>query len=401
MPASRPIYLDAHATTPVDPRVVDAMLPFLRDEYGNASSRNHAYGWEAEEAVERARDRVAETIGASPKEIVWTSGATESDNLALFGVAEAARAAGSGDGVVIGATEHPAVLDPARRLERRGFRVTRVGVDGEGFVDPDALRRVLDDRTILVSLMLANNEVGTIQDVATLAGVVKSACPAAFHTDAAQAIGKIPVDVGSLGVDLLSMSAHKIHGPKGVGALWVRRRPRVRLEPILSGGGQERGLRSGTLNVPGIVGMGEALEIAAAELPDERTRLATLRDRLLALVREALEEVHVNGPLGERRLPNNLNVSFTAVEAEDLLREIPEVAVSTGAACSSASLDPSHVLSELGLGEARAQSSIRFGLHRFTTEEEIDRAADAVIRGVSRLRSSSPVWAARPPRASG
>ncbi len=384
MSAEPPIYLDAHATTPVDPRVRQSMLPYFGERFGNASSRNHPYGWDAETAVDRAREQAAELIGCSPKEILWTSGATESDNLSLGGVVEAYR--GRGDHLVTCVTEHPAVLDTARHLERRGLRVTYLPVDSSGLVDPDELRSALDDRTILVSIMLANNEVGTIQDVAALSAIVRESSPALVHTDAAQAIGKMPVDVERMGVDLLSMSGHKIHGPMGVGALYVRRRrPTVRLAPILHGGGQERGLRSGTLNVPGIVGMGRALEIAARERESEAARLQTLRDRLHEGLTGSLDGVRLNGH-PERRLPNNLNVSFAGVEAESLIREVPGVAVSTGAACASASLDPSHVIRALGLGADRAHSSLRFGLHRFTTEEEIDRAIRMLVRAVRKLR---------------
>jgi len=381
-----PIYLDAHATTPVDPRVLDAMLPYFRDRFGNAASRTHAFGREAEKAVDRAREQVATAIGGSPKEIVWTSGATEADNLAVLGVAEAYRH--KGDHVVTCVTEHPAVLDPCRRLERRGFRVTYLPVDSTGMLDLGALGDALDDRTILVSIMTANNEVGTLHPVAEIARVVHARSAAVFHTDAAQAAGRVPIDVEADGVDLLSLSAHKTYGPKGTGVLWVRRRrPTVRLVPLLHGGGHERGLRSGTLNVPGIVGAGAALELAASEQPAEAARVAALRDRLRDALGEALPDVQVNGHPTER-LPNNLNVSFPGVEAEDILRAIPDVAVSTGAACSSASPEPSHVITALGLGQARAQSSIRFGLTRFTTGDEIERAAAAVIRAVRALRPS-------------
>jgi cysteine desulfurase len=385
--SERPIYLDAHATTPVDPRVLEAMLPYFRDEFGNAASRNHAYGWRAEEAVADARMEVAGAIGASPKEIVFTSGATEADNLAVLGAAEAAREAGRGDHVVVSAIEHPAVLDPARQLAKRGFRVTVLPVDAEGLVDPDTLREALDARTVLVSIMAANNEVGTVQPIPGLARLAKEHSPALFHSDAVQALGKLRLDVTADGIDLLSLSAHKAHGPKGVGALWVRRRPLARLLPVMFGGGQERGLRSGTLNVPGIVGFGRAAALAEEERPAEAPRLAALRDRLHARLAAELPDLRLNGH-ATLRLPNNLNVSFAGVEAEDLLREMPGIAVSTGAACSSASLEPSHVIQALGLGDARAQTSIRFGLSRFTTEDEIERAAEAVIHGVRRLRAA-------------
>ncbi|MCA9752881.1 MAG: cysteine desulfurase [Gemmatimonadetes bacterium] len=382
-----PIYLDAHATTPVDPRVLEAMLPYFTREFGNAASRNHAFGWRADSAVEEARERVAAAIGASAKEIVFTSGATESNNLAILGAAEAARAGGRGDGVVTSAIEHPAVLDPCRQLAKRGFRVTVLPVDEEGLVDPDALAGALDRETALVSIMTANNEVGTVEPIRDLVRVTRERSGALFHTDAVQALGKLEVDVRDSDVDLLSLSGHKIHGPKGIGALRVRRRPLARLAPIVFGGGHERGLRSGTLNVPGIVGLGKAAELAAAERNVDATRMKSLRDRLLLGLRAGVPDLELNGHAA-RRLPNNLNVSFPGVESEDLLREIPEIAVSTGAACSSASLTPSHVIAALGLGEARAQTSVRFGLTRFTTEDDIERATAAVLRGVRALRET-------------
>jgi len=381
----RPIYLDSHATTPVDPRVLDAMLPYFTEKFGNASSRNHSYGREAADAVENARSRVAALLGASPKEIVFTSGATESDNLAILGVAHANRAAG--DHVVTCVTEHKAVLDACHELERRGLRVTRLPVDEFGSLDLEELRAALTDRTILVTIMTANNEVGTIHPIREISSVVHDASPAVVHTDAAQAAGKIALDVEADGVDLLSVSGHKVHGPKGVGALYVRRRrPSVRVAPILHGGGHERGLRSGTLNVPGIVGIGAALEIAGRELAADASRLAGLRDHLFSTLTSELDGVRLNGH-ATARLPHNLNVSFDGVESEELLREMPGIAVSTGAACSSASLDPSHVIEALGGGVARAESSIRFGLHRFTTDEEIDVAAAEVVRAVRKLRA--------------
>lgn len=384
MSLRRPIYMDAHATTPVDPRVLAAMLPYFTEAFGNAASRTHAYGWEAEDAVERARTQAAEAIGGSAKEIVWTSGATEANNLAILGAAEAYREVG--DQIVTCATEHPAVLDPCRQLLQRGFRVTILPVDSMGLLDLDALSLALDDRTILVTIMTANNEVGTIHPIAEISRVVHERSPALFHTDATQAIGRVPIDVEAAGIDLLSMSGHKVYGPKGIGALWVRRRrPTVRLAPILHGGGHERGLRSGTINVPGAVGMGEALHIAAKELEAETSRVRALRDRLWDALLASLPDIHLNGH-PTRRLSNNLNVSFGGVEAEDLLREVSNIAVSTGAACSSASPEPSHVITALGLGQARAQSSIRFGLHRFTTSEEVEEVAADVVRAVRKLR---------------
>jgi cysteine desulfurase len=383
----RPVYLDAHATTPVDPRVLAAMRPYFAEDFGNAASRTHAYGWRAEEAVDRAREQAGALLRASPKEIIWTSGATESNNLALLGVMEAAR--DRGDHLVTCVTEHPSVLDPARELERRGFRVTRLPVDPSGLLDPDLLRDALDDRTLLVSIMTANNEIGTVQPIAELAAIVRAESRALFHTDAAQAAGKLPIDVERDGIDLLSLSAHKIHGPKGVGALFVRRRrPSVRLSPVFFGGGHERGLRSGTLNVPGIVGLGVALEIAAVEMEADAERLRRLRDRLHHAIETELDGVRLNGH-PECRLPNNLNLSFDGVEAEALLNEIPGLAVSTGAACSSASPEPSHVITALGFPDSRAQSSIRFGLHRFTTEDDVDFAAAEMVRAVRKLRAAA------------
>ncbi len=379
----RPIYMDAHATTPVDPRVLEAMLPYFGAAFGNAASRTHAYGHEAERAVDRARGQAAAAIGASPKEIVWTGSATEADNLAILGAAEAYR--DRGDHLVTCVTEHPAVLDPCRFLETRGFRVTYLPVDEHGLVDLAELEAALTDRTILVSFMTANNEVGTLHPIRGIARLVHARSRALVHTDAVQAMGRVPIDVEADGVDLLSLSAHKVYGPKGVGALYVRRRdPTVRLVPVLHGGGHERGLRPGTPNVPGIVGMGAALEIAARERETESARIGALRDRLWRTLSDALPEAKLNGH-PTLRLPNNLNVSFGRIEAEDLLREIPDVAVSTGAACASASPDPSHVITALGLGQARAQSSLRFGLVRFNTEEEVDRVARSVIRAVGAL----------------
>ncbi len=379
----RPIYMDAHATTPVDPRVLEAMLPYFGAAFGNAASRTHAYGHEAERAVDRARGQAAAAIGASPKEIVWTGSATEADNLAILGAAEAYR--DRGDHLVTCVTEHPAVLDPCRFLETRGFRVTYLPVDEHGLVDLAELESALTERTILVSLMTANNEVGTLHPIRDIARLVHAKSRALVHTDAVQAMGRVPIDVEADGVDLLSLSAHKVYGPKGVGALYVRRRnPTVRLAPVLHGGGHEKGLRPGTPNVPGIVGMGEALQIAARERETEAARVGALRDRLWRTLSDALPEARLNGH-PTLRLPNNLNVSFGRIEAEDLLREIPDVAVSTGAACASASPDPSHVITALGLGQARAQSSLRFGLVRFNTEEDVDRVARSVIRAVGAL----------------
>jgi cysteine desulfurase len=386
---SAPVYMDNHATTRVDPRIVEAMLPYFDRDYGNAASRTHAFGWRAEEAVTRARVQVARLIGADPKEIVFTSGATESNNLAILGAFEAARS--KGDHVVTAATEHPSVLDPVESLRARGARVTVLPVDGDGRVDPDDVGRAIDGRTVLVSIMLANNEVGTIHPAAAIGRICKER-GVLFHTDAAQAAGKIPVDVQGLGVDLLSISAHKVYGPKGSGALYVRRRnPRVVLEPILLGGGHERGLRSGTLNVPGIVGLGAAFEIAGAEMPRESERLRGLRDRLHRGLAERIEDVRLNGHPIER-LPHNLNLSFAYVEGEALLMALDDVAVSSGSACTSAKKEPSHVLRAMGRSDAEAVTSIRFGLGRFNTREEVDAVIERVEAAVRRLRAISPLY---------
>ncbi len=383
------VYLDHHATTPVDPRVVEAMLPYFTEKFGNPASRQHVWGWEAEQAVERARAQVARLIGAKSEEIVFTSGATESCNLAIKGVAEAY--AGRGDHIITVATEHRAVLDTCRRLEKRGLRVTYLGVDSEGLLDPDEVRRAITPRTILISVMWAHNEIGVIQFIEEIARIARES-GVLFHTDATQAVGKIAVDVGAAGVDLLSVSAHKMYGPKGVGALYVRSgEPRVELVAQMEGGGHERGLRSGTLNVAGIVGLGEACAIAEREMAAEGERLRRLRERLWEQLRNELELVRVNGSL-ERRLPGNLNVSFAGVEAAALMREMGEIAVSSGSACSSAEAGPSHVLKALGLGDAWARGSIRIGLGRFNTEEEIDYAAGRMIETVRRLRERSPVY---------
>jgi cysteine desulfurase len=384
------VYMDNHATTRVDPRVVEAMLPFFDSEFGNAASRTHVFGWRAEEAVTRARTRLARLIGADPKEIVFTSGATESDNLAIFGAFEVLRS--RGDHVITGATEHNAVLDPIERLRSRGARVTVLPVDAHGRVDPDDLRRAIDDRTVLVSLMLANNEVGTLHPLAEIGRICKEK-GVLLHSDAAQAAGRIPVDVQAMGVDLLSMSAHKVYGPKGVGALYVRRRnPRVILEPILLGGGHERGLRSGTLNVPGIVGFGTAAEIALAGMPEESSRIRALRDRLHEGIVGRLEDVLLNGHPVDR-LPNNLNLSFAHVEGESLMAALDGIAVSSGSACTSASKEPSHVLRAMGRTNEQAVTSIRFGLGRFNTREEVDEVVERVDGAVRRLRSISPLYA--------
>ncbi|MEJ5369806.1 MAG: IscS subfamily cysteine desulfurase [Bryobacteraceae bacterium] len=384
-----PIYLDYHATTPVDERVLEAMLPYFREHFGNAASRNHSFGWVAEEAVEKARKQIAALINASPKEIVFTSGATESNNLAIKGVAE--MYAERGNHIITAATEHKAVLDTCKRLEKRGFRVTYLPVRPDGLIDLDQLRDSITDKTILVSIMYGNNEIGTIQDIRSI-GQICHEKGVLFHTDATQAVGKIPVDVIADNIDLLSCSAHKMYGPKGVGALYVRRKnPRVQLTAQMDGGGHERGMRSGTLNVPGIVGFGKAAELCQQLMPEEMPRLERLRNKLKDGILAELDEVYINGTM-ERRLPHNLNMSFAYVEGESLLMGINDIAVSSGSACTSATLEPSYVLKALGAGDDLAHSSIRFGLGRFTTEEEIDYTIGKVVEVVKKLRELSPLY---------
>ena len=384
-----PIYMDNHATTPVDPRVLEEMLPYFTDRFGNAASRNHSFGWAGEEGVETARERIAKLIGATPKEIVFTSGATESDNLAIKGVAEMYRE--KGNHIITAVTEHKAVLDTCKRLEKYGFRVTYLPVLKDGLVDLDDLKRAIDDKTILVTIMAANNEIGVLQPVAEI-GKLCHEKGVIFHTDATQAVGKVPMDVNKQNLDLVSISAHKMYGPKGVGALYVRRKsPRVQLSPIIDGGGHERGMRSGTLNVPGIVGLGKACAICHEEMPQESVRLAGLRDRLKNKIMSALDEVYINGSM-EHRLPQNLNISFAYVEGESLLMGINDVAVSSGSACTSATLEPSYVLKALGTGDDLAHSSIRFGIGRFNTEAEVDYVAERVTETVQRLRELSPLY---------
>jgi len=385
-----PVYMDNHATTRVDPRVLEAMLPFFGEHYGNAASRTHAYGWAAEAAVDKARAEVAALVGANSKEIVFTSGATESNNLAIKGVLDFH--AERGRHVITVSTEHKAVLDPCRYLSKRGLaEVTVLKTDSAGLIDPDAVRNALRPDTVLVSVMHANSEIGVIQPLAEIGKITREA-GVLFHSDAAQSAGKIDVDVDAACVDLMSLSAHKMYGPKGVGALFVRTRdPRVRLTPLFDGGGQERGMRSGTLNVPGIVGFGAAAEIARAELSTEAARIGALRDRLRDRLFEALDEVYLNGH-AERRLPGNLNVSFAFVEGESLLMGLKDIALSSGSACTSASLEPSHVLRAIGLSNQLAHSSIRFGLGRFNTEAEVDRVAARVIDEVRHLRALSPLY---------
>ena len=386
---SLPIYMDNHATTPLDPRVLEAMLPYFTQKFGNAASRNHSFGWEAEKAVSAAREQIAHLIGATAKEIIFTSGATESDNLAIKGVAEMYRE--RGNHIITQTTEHKAVLDTCKRLEKQGFRVTYLPVKEDGIIDLEDLRRAMDDQTILVSIMAANNEIGVLQPIAEI-GKLCHEKNVLFHCDAVQAVGKVPVNVIADNIDLMSISAHKIYGPKGVGALYVRRRdPRVQITAQIDGGGHERGMRSGTLNVPGIVGLGKACEIAEQELGEESKRLTGLRDRLKDKLEAALDYVHVNGSW-EHRVPGNLNMSFLYVEGESLLMGINDVAVSSGSACTSATLEPSYVLKALGLGDDVAHSSIRFGLGRFNTEAEVDYVAAKVIDVVKKLRQLSPLY---------
>jgi cysteine desulfurase len=384
-----PIYMDYHATTPMDPRVFEAMKPYFLQTFGNAASRNHSFGWEAEEAVEKSRKQIASLIGATGKEIVFTSGATESNNLALKGVAE--MYAEKGNHIITAATEHKAILDTCKRLEKHGVRVTYLPVQTNGLVDLEQLQAAITDKTILISLMYANNEIGVIQPIAELGKIAKSK-GVLLHTDATQAVGKVPVNVIKDNIDLMSMSGHKMYGPKGVGALYVRRKsPRVQITSQMDGGGHERGMRSGTLNVPGIVGLGEACALCQAEMPEESKRMAFLRDKLRDKLQSELDETYINGTM-EHRLPNNLNISFAYVEGESLLMGINDIAVSSGSACTSATLEPSYVLKALGAGDDLAHSSIRFGLGRFNTEEEVDYVAAKVIDVVKKLRELSPLY---------
>src|SRR5215467_6160698 len=384
-----PIYMDYHATTPVDPRVIEAMLPYFNERFGNAASRNHPFGWEAEEAVEKARKQVADLIGANAKEIVFTSGATESDNLAIKGVAEMYRE--KGNHIITAVTEHKAIIDTCKRLEKDGCRVTYLPVQKDGRISLADLRAAITDKTILITIMAANNEIGVIQPIAEIGAIAKEK-GILFHTDAVQIVGKVPFNVNELKVDMASISAHKMYGPKGVGALYVRRRsPRVLLTPIIDGGGHERGMRSGTLNVPGIVGFGKAAQIAREDLPKESAEMFRLREKLRTTLERELDEVYINGDL-HKRLPGNLNMSFAYVEGESLLMGINDVAVSSGSACTSASLEPSYVLKALGVGEDLAHTSIRFGIGRFNTEEEVDYVAARVVEVVRRLRELSPLY---------
>ena len=385
----RVVYLDNHATTAVDPRVLETMLPYFTEVFGNAASRNHSFGWSAEEAVEQSRKWIARMIDADPKEIVFTSGATESNNLALRGVAEMYR--DKGNHIIVSAVEHKAVLDTAKYLESQGYEITTLPVDEFGMVSVESVEKAIKPTTILISIMAANNEIGTINPIAEIGALAKER-GVIFHTDAVQAVGRIPVSVKNWNVDLLSLTAHKIYGPKGVGALYVRRKnPRVRLSPLMLGGGHERGMRSGTLNVPGIVGFGKAAELVVEGLAEESERIKALRDRMKEKLFEQLDEIKLNGH-PDSRLPNNLNISFAYVEGEALMMAIPGIAVSSGSACTSASLEPSYVLKAIGVGEDLAHSSIRFGLGRFTTEEEVDLAVEQTVKAVRKLREMSPLY---------
>ncbi len=384
---SRPVYLDYSATTPVDPRVVEKMVPWLYENFGNPASRSHAYGWDAEEAVEQARSEVAQLVNADPREIIWTSGATESDNLAIKGAAHFY--SGRGKHIITVKTEHKAVLDPCRELERQGFELTYLDVQDDGLVDIEAFKAALRPDTILASVMHVNNEIGVIQDIAALGEICRDK-GVIFHVDATQGAGKVEIDLQALKVDLMSFSAHKVYGPKGIGALYVRRKPRVRIEAQMHGGGHERGFRSGTLPTHQIVGMGEAFRLARLEMATENERIRSLRDRLYKGLSQ-LDEVYVNGDMVQR-VPHNLNISFNYVEGESLIMAIKELAVSSGSACTSASLEPSYVLRALGRNDELAHSSIRFTLGRFTTEQEIDFAIKLVADRVGKLRDMSPLW---------
>ena len=384
-----PIYMDNHATTPLDPRVLEAMMPYLTTVFGNSASRNHQFGWAAEEAVENAREQIAKLIGATAKEIIFTSGATESNNLAIKGVAEMYRE--KGNHIITAATEHKAVLDTCKRLEKYGYKVTYLPVQKDGLVNLDELKAAMTEKTILVSIMFANNEIGVLQPVEQIGKLCRER-GILFHTDATQAVGKVPVNVNTQNIDIMSLSGHKMYGPKGVGALYVRRKnPRVQLQALIDGGGHERGMRSGTLNVPGIVGLGKASELAMEEMATESKRLTAMRERLRQTIEKNLDEVYVNGNY-EHRLPGNLNMSFLYVEGESLLMGINDIAVSSGSACTSATLEPSYVLKALGLGDDLAHSSIRFGLGRFNTDAEVDYVANKIVDVVKKLRELSPLY---------
>ena len=389
MSVKLPIYMDYQATTPVDPEVLDIMYPYFTEKFGNAASRSHSFGWEAEEAVELGREQIAKVIGCTAKEIIFTSGATESDNMAILGVAEMYEK--KGKHIITCQTEHKAILDPCKYLEKKGWEVTYLPVDKTGLVDLDALKDAIRDDTVLVTIMAANNEIGTIAPLKEIGALCKDR-GVVFHTDAAQAFGKFPLNVEEMGIDLMSISAHKIYGPKGVGAFYVRRKnPRVRVAPVIHGGGHERGMRSGTLNVPGIVGLGAAAEKAARVMVEEEERVRTLMHSLWERLQKELPEVYLNGH-PTQRLGGNLNVSFAYVEGESLIMGLKGIAVSSGSACTSASLEPSHVLRAIGVGEELAHTSIRFGGGRFTTKEDIQYVGDTVIQVVNRLRDLSPLW---------
>jgi cysteine desulfurase len=384
----QPIYLDYQATTPMDPRVLEAMMPYFTYKFGNPHSRSHSYGWEAEEGVEKARAQVAKLIGADEKEVIFTSGATESNNLAIRGVAEFYK--DRKNHIVTTVTEHKCVLDTCRHLEQQGFEVTYLPVQKNGLIDLEVLRAAVTDKTVVVSIMAVNNEIGVIQPLAEIGKICREK-KAFFHTDAAQAAGKIPLDVEAMNIDLMSISGHKIYGPKGIGALYVRRKPRVRLVPLIVGGGQERGFRSGTLPTPLCVGLGEAAEICMKEMDAESKRLTKLQARMLKGLNAKLTDIHVNGDL-EHRIPGNLNIGFAYVEGESLMMGIKGLSVSSGSACTSASLEPSYVLRALGVEEDMAHTSLRIGLGRFTTEQEVDTAVDELVRHVNKLREMSPLW---------
>ena len=384
----RPIYLDYQATTPCDPRVLKVMLPYFTEEFGNPHSRSHAYGWKAEEAVDHARQQVAAILGADPRDVIFTSGATEANNLAIKGVAHFYK--DKKNHIITCSTEHKCVLDSCRHLEQEGFKITYLPVKANGIIELEDLRGAITDQTVLVSIMAVNNEIGVIQPLAEIGKICRDA-GVFFHTDAAQAVGKIPLDVNAMNIDLLSLSGHKIYGPKGVGALYVRRKPRVRLQALINGGGQERGMRSGTLSTPLCVGLGEACALAQKEMIAESIRLKALSARFYKAIQDSLEEVYLNGD-ADQRIPGNLNISFAHVEGEGLMMGIKELALSSGSACTSASLEPSYVLRALGVEVEMAHTSLRIGFGRFTTEEDVDTAAKMIIKEVNRLRDMSPLW---------
>ena len=387
-PSQRPIYLDYQATTPMDPRVLDAMLPYFTEKFGNPHSRNHQYGWEAEDGIEAAREEIAQLIGADAREVIFTSGATESNNIAIKGVAEFYK--DKKNHIITCVTEHKCVLDSCRHLEQAGFKVTYLPVMQNGLVDLNELANAITEQTVLVSIMAVNNEIGVIQPLAEIGKLCRSK-GVFFHTDAAQAVGKMPIDVEEMQIDLLSISGHKIYGPKGIGALFVRRKPRVRLVPIINGGGQERGMRSGTLPTPLCVGLGEACRIARLEMVDEAKRLQKLQDRFLAAINKELDEIYINGDITSR-IPGNLNISFAYVEGESLMMGIKNLSVSSGSACTSASLEPSYVLRALGVEEELAHTSLRIGFGRFTTDAEVDKAIADITGAVKKLRAMSPLY---------